>query len=111
MRTRLKCLSRPEIDFLKDNCNFSAEETTLIDLAVRDNSDTQIADKLGVSLSSVTKIKRRIRNKIFDFLEVSVLLTTIYVNGERLTKDELKNCEIQIEAVKRIIAEKLTKKE
>lgn len=36
-------------------------------------------------------------------------MTTIYVNGKRVTKEEIKNIEIQSEAVKRILAEKLTK--
>lgn len=34
---------------------------------------------------------------------------TIYVNGKRVTKEELKNIEIRNEAVKRMLAEKLTK--
>lgn len=38
-------------------------------------------------------------------------MTTIYVNGKRVTKEELKKNEIQIENVKRILSEKLTKKE
>ena len=36
-------------------------------------------------------------------------MTTIYVNGKRVTKEELKNNEIQIESVKKILSEKLTK--
>lgn len=37
-------------------------------------------------------------------------MITIYVNGKRVTKDELKNIEIQSENVKRILSEKLTKR-
>lgn len=37
-------------------------------------------------------------------------MTTIYVNGKRVTKEELKNIEIKSENVKRILSEKLTKK-
>ncbi len=33
---------------------------------------------------------------------------TIYVNGKRVTKEELKNIEIKSETVKRIFAEKLS---
>lgn len=36
-------------------------------------------------------------------------MTTIYVNGQRVTKEDLKNNEIQIESVKKMLAEKLTK--
>ena len=36
-------------------------------------------------------------------------MTTIYVNGKRVTKEEIKNVEIQKENVKRIFSDKLTK--
>lgn len=36
--------------------------------------------------------------------------TTIYVNGKRVTKEEIKKIEIHSERVKRILSEKLTKK-
>lgn len=38
-------------------------------------------------------------------------MTTIYVNGKRVTKDKLKNMEITNEAVKKMLSEKLTKKQ
>lgn len=34
--------------------------------------------------------------------------TIIYVNGKRVTKDEIKNIEIKDELVKRILKDKLT---
>lgn len=37
-------------------------------------------------------------------------MTTVYVNGKRVTKEEIRKIEIQKESVKRILAEKLTKK-
>lgn len=37
-------------------------------------------------------------------------MTIIYVNGNRVTKEEISKIEIQKESVKRILAEKLTKK-
>lgn len=73
-------------------------------------SEIQIADKMNISLSSVSKKKNKILVKIFDFLEVIEEVTTIYVNGKRVTKDELKNYEIKIDSVKKMLADKLTKK-
>ena len=102
MRTHFNRLSKPELEFLKDNCNFSDEEINLLNMAVRDFSDTQMADRLGVSNSTITKMKKKIKTKIIDFLEVSEMLTIIYVNGER--KETLGNCEI-----KRTITNKLVK--
>lgn len=37
-------------------------------------------------------------------------MVTIYLNGKRITKEEIKNIEIHSEAVKRILSEKLTKR-
>ena len=110
MKSRFERLSKPEIDFLIDNCNFSTEEEIIIKMANIGNGDIQIATQLNISTSSVTKKKKKIENKIFSFMEVSTKLTTIYVNGKRVTKDELKKCEIQIENVIKILSEKLTNK-
>lgn len=110
MRSKIERLSKPELEFLIDNCNFSNEECILLRMANIGYNEIQIADRLSISLSSVTKKKKRAINKIKDFLEVIEEVTTIYVNGKRVTKDELKNYEIKIESVKRIIEEKLTKK-
>lgn len=38
-------------------------------------------------------------------------MTTVYVDGKRVTKEEIAKIEIQIESVKKMLAEKLTKKE
>lgn len=37
-------------------------------------------------------------------------MTTVYVNGKRVTKEEIEKIEIRNEAVKRILAEKLEEK-
>lgn len=38
-------------------------------------------------------------------------MTTVYVNGKLVTKDDIKNIEIQNENAKRIFAEQLKKKD
>lgn len=95
MRTNLNRLSKPELEFLKDNCNFSDEEILLLNMAVRDFSDTQMADRLGVSNSTITKMKKRIKLKIIDFLEFPII--------ER--KENLENLEINL--VKQKISSKV----
>ena len=109
MRLGFNKLSKPEVDFLLDNCNFSQTEIILLKMASAGASDIQMAEKLNLSLSSITKKKKIVFRKIIDFLEVFENMTTIYVNGQRVTKDDLKNNEIKIESVKKILAEKLTK--
>jgi predicted transcriptional regulator len=110
MQTYFYRLSKPEIEFLEENCNLTEDEDTLLKMASRRCSDVQIADRLGVSLSTVTKRKKKISVKIINFVEGLTLITTIYINGKRVTKDEIKNYEIEIEKVKEILSEKLTKK-
>lgn len=109
MRSKFERLSRPELDFLIDNCNFSKEEVIILNMANTGSSEIQISDKLHISVSGVSKKKKKIISKIKYFLEVSTEVTTIYVNGKRVTKDELRNYEIKIESVKKILSDKLTK--
>lgn len=108
MRSKFERLSKPEIDFLIDNCNFSTEEEILIKMANIGSGDVEIATKLNISTSSVTKKKKKIENKIVAFMDISTKLTTIYVYGKRVTKDELKKSEIDIESILSIISKKLT---
>lgn len=109
MRSKFERLSKPELDFLIDNCNFSEEEVILLKMANVGDSEVKIAEKLNISVPAVTKKKKRIISKINDFLEVIGEVTTIYVNGERVTKEKLKNYEIKIDSVKKILLDKLTK--
>jgi predicted transcriptional regulator len=102
-------LSKPELEFLKDNCNFTDDEILMLNMASKRCSDIQIADKLNISTSTVTKRKRALSAKVKDFLEVIDEVTTIYVNGKQVTKDEVKQYEIHLESVKKILSEKLTK--
>lgn len=110
MKSRFERLSKPELEFLIDNCNFSKDEIIILNMTSVGENEIQIADKLNLSLSSITKRKRKISEKIIKFVEDMEKLTTIYVNGKRVTKDELKNYEIKIDSVKKILADKLTKK-
>lgn len=110
MRSKFERLSKPELDFFIDNCNFSKDECIILRMACTGNSEIQIAEKVNLSISSVTKKKKRILLKMLNFLEGLEEVTTIYVNGKRVTKEELKNYEIQIENVKKILSEKLTKR-
>lgn len=110
MRSRLERLSKPELEFLIDNCNFSKDEIIILNMASVGENEIQIADKLNLSQSSITKKKKKISEKIIKFVEDMEELTTIYVNGKRVTKNELKNYEIKIENVKKILVDKLTKK-
>lgn len=109
MRSILTRLNKSEFELITENCNFTEDERIVFNMTVVGKSDMQIADKLSVSTSTVTRRKRAMFGKIKDLVEVLDNMTTIYVNGKRITKDELSNYEIQIDKVKKILKEKLTK--
>jgi hypothetical protein len=48
-------------------------------------------------------------DKINRFVKELESVTVIYINGKPVSKNEIGNYEINIESVKRILAEKLTK--
>lgn len=110
MKSILQRFSKPELDFFTENCMFTDEEVLLLNMVAREKSETEIAVKMNISESSVTKKKRRIFQKMVKFVEELEEMTTLYVNGKRVTKDELKNYEIKIDRVKKMLADKLTKK-
>lgn len=110
MKSKFERLSKPELEFLIDNCNFPKDEIIILNMASAGESEIQIAEKLNISVSSVSKKKRKIHSKSMEFVEGMEEVTTIYVNGKRVTKDELKNYEIKIDSVKKILTDKLTKK-
>jgi hypothetical protein len=110
MQIKFYCLSKPEIEFLKDNCNFSEDESILLYMASMRCSDIQIAEKLNVSTSCVTKRKKKLLSKINDFLGGIEKMVTVYINGKPITADEMKNYKLQITETKNTIEAKLTKR-
>lgn len=109
MRTRFYKLCKAELDFLIENCNFSSDECIIIEMSSKRKSDVEIAEKLNISISTVTKRKKKIMEKVLNFLEGEMCMTTVYVNGQRVDKKDLEKMEIQIESVKKMLSEKLTK--
>jgi hypothetical protein len=110
MQYKFYKLNTSELKFLEDNCNFTEDEKILLMMASRRCSDIQIADKLGVATSTVTKRKKQLSSKINDFLEVIGTLTTIYINGKPITIDEMENYKLCVEEISGNITAKLTKK-
>jgi DNA-binding NarL/FixJ family response regulator len=103
-------LSKPELDYLRENCNFTADETKLLDMASKRMSDIQIADKLNISMSTVTKRKKSLVTKITDYLR-SDSMVKIYINGTLVPKEQLAKIEITADETKRVLLAKLTRHE
>lgn len=108
MRFKVYNLSVPELEFLIDNCISSAPDAELARLAHARKTDMEIAQELAVSSETVTRQKRRILRQIFGFLEEANDMTTIYIDGKPVKKEDIENYEIKLESVKRAIKNKLT---
>lgn len=57
-------LVEKELERFRKECNFTEEERECFELKARDKSNQFIALKMNVSLSKVTQLNKRIRQKI-----------------------------------------------
>lgn len=60
----MRDLTRPEIDYLVDMCNFTDEEYQYFILKTKDKSIIQISIEMHISESKVSKLARRVKSKI-----------------------------------------------
>lgn len=62
--------TKPEIDFIKENANFTDMEEILFDLKNQKNHPTieQCAEIMNVSTSTVSRITKRIAKKIYKIM-------------------------------------------
>ena len=54
----------PELQYLRDNCNFSDQELEYFNLRAKRKSNVQISIAMNVSESQVSKLAKRVKNKI-----------------------------------------------
>lgn len=67
MRTRniIPDFTKPEIDYIKENANFTEEERLLFEMRNEEKTMQYCADVIGVSLSTLSnRINPRMLNKI-----------------------------------------------
>lgn len=57
-----------ELQYFRDYCNFSDEEMAYFNLRAKDKSNVQIAMELNVSEAKVSKLARRVKDKIIKVL-------------------------------------------
>ncbi len=60
----LRDFTKPEIEYLLDRCNFTEEEERYFLLRTRDKSNVQISLEMNVSETQVSRLARRVKNKI-----------------------------------------------
>lgn len=54
----------PELNYFRDNCNFTDEERKLFDYRARNIPLECIAEIMDISVSTAKRISRRVNNKI-----------------------------------------------
>ena len=65
---RIADFTKPELDYFREQCNFTAAERCAFDMKAKDCTNVQIAMKLNVCESTVAITMRRVRAKITKVL-------------------------------------------
>lgn len=60
----LRDFTKPEIEYLLDRCNFTEEEERYFLLRTKDKSNIQISLEMNISETQVSRLARRVKNKI-----------------------------------------------
>lgn len=54
----------PELNYFRENCNFTAEELTLFEYRAKNIPLETCAEIMNISISTVNRISKRVNNKI-----------------------------------------------
>jgi orotate phosphoribosyltransferase-like protein len=65
---KIYSFTNAELQYFRDNCNFTDDERICFELRSKDLSNVQIADKMNVSLSKVCRLVKRVKIKILKVL-------------------------------------------
>lgn len=60
--------TKPEIDFIKENANFTSQEEMLFDLRNDEHCLEECAELMNVSVSTIKRINKRMKSKIIRIL-------------------------------------------
>ena len=61
---QIKRLVVSELNFYRDECNFTDEERQYFDLKAKDASDIKVSMELNISIAKVNKLSRQVRSKM-----------------------------------------------
>ena len=61
---KIRDFTVPELNLLRELCNFTADEMKYFNLRSQDKSNIQIAFELNVSEAQVGKLAKRVKSKI-----------------------------------------------
>ena len=58
----------PELDKFRELCNFTPQERLYFELKAKDKSNIEISFEMNISTAQVSKLAKRVRNKIIKIL-------------------------------------------
>ena len=61
---KIRDYTNPELDYFRKECNFTEGELRFFNLKAQDKSNIQISLDMNISTSQVSKISKRVREKI-----------------------------------------------
>ena len=65
---KIRNFTKPELDMFRENCNFTDEELQVFELLSKDKTIIYISMELNFSESKVSKLIRRVKDKIIKVL-------------------------------------------
>lgn len=65
---KIRDFTVPELDKFRALCNFTEDEMTYFNLRARDKSNIQIALEMNVSEAQVSKLAKRVKNKMLKII-------------------------------------------
>lgn len=65
---KIRDFTVPELDRFRELCNFTDDELTYFNLRARDKSNIQIAIEMNVSEAQVSKLARRVKDKMIRII-------------------------------------------
>lgn len=64
----IRDFTKPELDRFRELCNFTESEEQYFTLRSKDKSNVQIAIEMNISEAQVSKLARRVKNKMIRVL-------------------------------------------
>lgn len=61
---KIRDFVEPELEYFRQNCNFSDSELQYFNLRARDKSNIQIALEMNISEPQVSKLAKRVKSKM-----------------------------------------------
>lgn len=65
---KIRDFVEPELEYFRQNCNFSDSEMEYFNLKAKDYSNVRIANEMNVSEAQVSKLAKRVKSKMLRVL-------------------------------------------